>query len=205
MNNDILFVEFDRCPISRQEAQDIVDSLFRSSRRFTLYGRMKKGKEAKTRGLHIRSIDGVHEIYLNPKLIEECVKGKVACGGNLVSPNVRLAFGMVLAHELQHANQTITHAEGERAFVGGKYSARACEREAREFADTNVQIIAGILGVNLKKEQVVQAAPTGELDDVIDSFRGVDDVSVQDIVEELRQSGLNTATNVLKVRKELGI
>lgn len=195
--------------LSEQEIRDLVDVLFRGGRSFYVYGSMHESKAKpgpsgrKTLGLHMfHTITDEHEIYLDPIGIIETFEMSRPTGGNRIAPTPEMAMGMVLAHEIQHANQTIVHSTHPTAFYGRKrsrYRTRACEREARMFADDSVPLIAGVLGVEMQKEQLVEVPPD-ELELLADCLAEADEITTVDIVEELRQSGLNNAVNVFKVK-----
>lgn len=195
--------------ISEQEIRDLVDVLFRGDRSFHIHGVMHESRAKprpngrKTLGLHMFDVmTGEHDIYLDPSGIIETFEQGRPTGGNRIAPTPEMAMGMVLAHELQHANQTIVHSSHPAAFYGHKrsrYRTRACEREARMFADDSVPLIAGVLGVEILKEQLVEVPPD-ELEFIADCLAETDEIVTADIVEELRHSGLNNAVNVSRIK-----
>lgn len=208
MANTISFFDFDESLVhlSKTEVQDLIDALFRDDAHFRIYGKMRKDRKSKpTLGLHVYdAITDSHEIYLSPEKIEACFNMKTRAGGNIVAPHLKIAMGMVVAHEVQHANQHLVHGD-EKSFFGKKrsrYRSRPCEREARNIADESIHIIAGIVGVELLHEKF-EKIPDDEVESVAECFLDWDDVSTQDIVEELRNSGINNAVNVMKVKKFL--
>ena len=193
--------------LSKTEVGDIVDSLFRGEDSFYIYGSMRPDRKSRpTLGLHVAGMLNVgHEIYLAPEKIKECFVRGVACGGNRKAPNIKLAMAMVLAHEIQHANQSIVHATHPTSFYGkvrSKYRARPCEREARTFADESLFVLAGILNIEVEKDKQIHI-PEDEVMLVAECLSEADSICVSDIVNELRQSGLNNAVNVGKVKNYL--
>lgn len=206
MPNQVFFEHYipSEVLLTKREVLDLLDVLYRGTDTFHIFGVMRSDRQRRpTLGLHVTSdFFGGHEIYLAPQKIHDCFYRGLPTGGNRKAPNVRLAVGMVLAHEIQHANQTILHENHPASFYGkrrSRYRTRPCEREARQFADDSISIIAGVLGVELAKEPVV-AIPSDEVNLVAECLAEADEVSIQDIVEELRQSGLNNAVNVSRVK-----
>ena len=183
------------------EVKDLIDVLFRGDgHSIRIHSYMHESRRKRpTLGLHMyNQLFSEHDFYMAPEKIEDCFERGFSPAGNRKAPNLKIAFGMVLAHELQHANQTVVHVSHPDSFYGkkrSKYRMRPCEREAREFADESIPIIAGVLGIELKKEQLVEIPPD-ELRLVAECLSEADEVNVQDIVEELRQSGLNNIVNV---------
>ena len=210
MGNTVRFLDWNirEVGLTRQEAGDLVDVLFRfDGSNFTLCGKMRPGENG-PRGLHVyNDLGREHLIYLDPGAIESSFRAGIPVGGNRPASSYKMAVAKVLAHELQHANQHRLHAVGHSSFYGSsrsRYRTRACEREAREFADENVDVIARVLGVEPEKgKEARHSVPVDELEQVVENLRGVDDVTTADIVEELRLSGLNNAVNVGRVRAAL--
>lgn len=212
MASNILFTNWDeqRCYLLRENVRDLADLFIRfDNKTIYFHGYMRedrlKNKKKMTLGLH--SYDPLfdrHDIYIDPQKIEFCFGSKMRTGGNRIAPDIHIAVGMVLAHEMQHANQYIHH-NGQLSFFGkkkSKYKTRPCEREARSFADENVQVIANVLGISISKEKLIDV-PQDELSLIADCLSESDEVTVTDIVDELRQSGLNNAVNVMKVKSLL--
>lgn len=206
----IKFKTFDDCElyISRQHARDIVDVLSKvQDPDLTIHGKMEREHARRpTLGLHVNEIDGSHSIYLDPRKIYRATTMGLRAGGNRPVKNGSLAIAAVLAHEIQHMNQSVLHDDTFRKFYGSKrskYKTRPCEVEARNFADANLHVLAGIIGVKFEKNESV-FVPQSEVDDVIECFlEGEEKVSVQDIVDELRLSGVNNVVNVKKVKDAL--
>lgn len=199
--------------VTEQEIKDLVDLLFRGDRSFHIHGVMHESRAKpnpsgrKTLGLHMYNvITEEHDIYLDPTGIIETFEQGRPTGGNIVAPTPEMAVGMVLAHEIQHANQTIVHSSHPTAFYGHKrsrYRTRPAEREARIFADDNIQLIAAVLLVEIKQEDRLLEIPPDEFELLADCLAESDEITTLDIVEELRQSGLNNAANVFKMKELL--
>lgn len=187
------------------QVKDLIDVLFRGDdRTVRIHSYMHESRLRKpTLGLHMYSpFFREHDIYLAPEKIKSCFEEGRSPAGNKKAPDLKIAVGMVLAHELMHANQAIIHTGHPESFYGKKrsrYRMRPCEREARAFADESIPVIAGVLGIELKKEQLVDV-PEDEVQLVAECLAETDEVSIQDIVEELRQSGLNNIVNLQKVK-----
>lgn len=190
--------------LTKPQVKDLVDVLFRTGSNFSIISNMHESRRKRpTLGLHMYTpILDSHEIYLAPEKIKECFLAGRACGGNKKLPDMRLAFGCIIAHELQHANQSVVHLGHPGTFYGKKrsrYRLRPCEMEARAFADESIPIIAGVLGIEISKEPMADV-PQDEVDLVADCLAEADEISTADIVEELRNSGINNASNVFKVK-----
>jgi hypothetical protein len=137
-------------------------------------------------------------------------------GGDLKAPDVRVAAASVLVHELKHCDQMTLH-KGNGIFwgqLGGstadgrprmkRYRGRACEREARAYADEKLNEICAYFGLPpVARRPENRAEDHEELDAVIDLLAEIDNPSMDDIKDELRASGLLRPNNVMIVRKEL--
>ena len=208
MANSVSFVDFSESDtgLSKTEVKDLIDVLFRPGDGiFTIYGAMRKGEKKGTRGLCVYNafFDTV-DIYLAPDSIMHSFNRGVASGGNQKNKSYRAAMGAVLAHELQHANQYRVHKGSHSSFFGkvkSKYRARASEREARNFADENADIIAKVL--QLKTKTIKDVPDTDSVEDVAASLVDAGTVSIQDIVDELKLSRINNSANVKLVREIL--
>lgn len=210
---NISFQEWDyRCLLTHQEVKDLAEIFFRFDDNIIFHGKMKEGVKDKksVRGLHSYT-GGSHHIYFAWDLIKLSHKTKRAIGGNVAVANLRVLCGMVLAHEVQHANQHHVHEEKHKSFWKrhGRYATRPSEREARNFADNNIDVIAGVLGVSLVgRDRSKTIVADQEIIDVAESFVGAEKVAVRDIVDELRLSKMNNPINVEKVRdilEEMGV
>jgi len=210
MANSISFFDWNSNDflLSKQEVIDIIDVLFRGEETFHIYGKMTRERQNRpTLGLHVSHAlsPGLHEIYLAPEKIHGVCAFNRPTGGNRVAPHLKLAEAMVLAHEIQHANQSLNfdHTK-QKSFYGDKkrYRTRPCEMEARSFADDSVQQLAAILKIPLAHEEI-KTVPRSEIDLIVECLSEADEVSIRDIVEELRSSGLNNAVNVKSVSARL--
>lgn len=195
--------------ISEEEVRALVDLLFRGEdASFTLHGCLPPGTSRAHRsglgGRHTLEMDGVHTIHLVPENVRRRASRGGPIGGNRRIGDPRLAMGLVLAHELQHANQTlIKHGDGFYGKPFQTYQGRAAEREARQFADDNLDVVAGVLKIELPREGFVADATEADLDDLAECFCDLDSVHVRDIADELRADGMNNPENVRKVRERL--
>lgn len=193
--------------MSYTEVKDVIDSLFRGESNFSIYGSMRHDRKNRpTLGLHVSGVlFSGHEIYLAPHKIKACFERGSTCGGNRKAPNLKIAMGMVLAHEIQHANQSLIHEDHPSSFYGkerSRYRTRPCEREARSAADESIPILAGIFNIELFKEKI-EEVPQDELYLIAECLAEADEISTKDIVEELRFSGLNNGINVMKIKSLL--
>lgn len=208
MPNRIVFSEFNErlVGLTKTEVKDLVDVLYRTADgNFIIHGVMRPGEKPTIRGLCVSdSFFGSVEIYLAPDRIVKSYHEGRPVGGNRPALSPKLAVAAVLAHELQHANQYRVHSSTHSSFFGkkrSKYRARASEREARNFADEHVGIIAHVLGIELPRKSEPVQVDTIEM--VAHWLADVGEVGIVDIVEELRGIGMNNAANVAKVKELL--
>jgi hypothetical protein len=191
--------------LSEEQVRDLIDMFYRwDDSNFVIVGKdRKKGR----RGSHrYFSMGNQHIITLSRPTIERGFREKQRMGGNFPAPTLELAPLMVLTHELQHANQAKIHAGTEEFFNKRGYNKRPCEREAREFVDKNLDVLADYLGLELPRrhlQEVAMGNQDQELQDVAELFEECEEVAVADIVEELRQSGINNPKNVEQVSRIL--
>lgn len=193
--------------ITTQEIKDIVDVMYRwSDASFLIEISGKKGKGG-VRGLHqLNSINNAHMITLFVNNIISSVDRKRRVGGNFPAKDIRTGIAMVLTHEVQHANQARLHGSNEIFYTKKVYASRPCEVEARNFVDENMHIINSVLcttnhSAHLHKGEHIPLAD--EIKDVAALFECCDDVSIGDIVCELRNSGINNAKNLQSIVKSL--
>lgn len=195
--------------LTEEQVRALIDLLYRGEDdRFVIYGCLPEGIRGPRRdslgGMHQKLLDGRHCIHLVPKNIRSRASRGGAIGGNRKVSDPKLAIGLVLAHELQHANQTLNHKPGS-SFYGKpfqRYAAHACEREARQYADDNLGLVAGVLGISLPNGGF-QTDNATELVDVIDCFLDLDEMPVADLILELKECGINNPENVRRCREKL--
>ena len=188
--------------ITMDNARDLVDLFYMFDADVIVHGCMPDKRErGSTRGLHVWTLDG-HDIFLSWKNIRSAFNEGKPIGGNIFVPNIKVCAGMTLAHEITHANQHHKHSEESKSFWKrrSRYMTRPSEMEARTFADNNIDIIASVVGVSLPgrdRGHVVNG--DGELQDIIEALSDVHEISIHDVVDELRRSGVNNPINVGKV------
>ena len=198
------------CPLRVDEIRDMVSLFYENeSGHVSVYGRMKSDVRDKrrTRGLCVTEQPGVHEIFMNFDLIKESWKKKEGTGGTLWVPDLKIAAGMVLAHEVQHANQYLHHEGGRNSFFGkrrSRYKTRPSEVEARRFADEKINEIAAVLDVKLEMSSVHRVSDLdAELECIIDDLCEFEELEMSDLIEELRDAGMYNSINLNEVRKRL--
>lgn len=206
--------------LTQDEVVDLISTFYRwGPARFLI---RTDEKERKFMG-QCQSWPDMHTITLCEKNIRREFGKKGRMGGSMVAPNLKVGAGMVLTHEIQHANQSKLH-KGNNKFwgkLGGitekgnermqKYWYRACERDARGFVDEHVEEIYAYFDVSTEGLQTLRACGTigdngresGEVSEVIALFMEGTEVSMEDVKEELRQSGVLNPGNVQRVVKEL--
>lgn len=191
--------------LSQQDVIDLIDLFYRwGDARFHVIGH---DKHPNRRGSHIyNGMTRTHVITLSRNNIEDGVRSAGRMGGNTKAPDSRAGAAMVLAHELQHANQSQLHTHNEVFYTVKRYNRRPCERDARSFVDDNMDVIMDFLGrerpVAVKRASAMESLvnPVGEVTDLLGEC---EEVSVEDIGDELRRMGANNPKNVLSVKKAL--
>lgn len=206
MGHSVVFAEFDDFKLlTYQEVVDLIDTFYRwDDAEFRIVGRdSHKGR----RGSHIyNGLERVHVITLSRPNIEAGVRAGQRMGGNGRAPNARIGAAMVLTHELQHANQSKLHSNNEIFYRTKKYNKRPCEREARQFVDDNLATIAAVMGVDVPsvpKRRSAMEAQVDPVQEVAELLGECEEVSVGDIVDELRRAGLVNPQNVARTRQLL--
>lgn len=150
-------------------------------------------------------------------------KGRREFGGNLKLPDIdlKMAAALVLAHELQHANQSKLH-KGHELFYGylggmnsqGKvrmkhYRGRACERDAREFVDVHLNEIFAYFNLpSPRRSKVLVATDPDEMADVADLLCECEEITMDDVRDELRASRILNPKNVqrlLEILRDRGV
>lgn len=165
-----------------------------------------------------------HTISFCKENICRCyTKGRRDFGGNLKLPDIdpKMATALVLAHELQHANQSKLHKGNELFYgvLGGinakgqprmkHYKGRACERDAREFVDGHLNEIFAYFNLPPpRRNRVIIAEDPDELVEIADLLCECEEISMDDVRDELRASKLLNPTNVqrlLQILQERGV
>lgn len=159
------------------------------------------------RGEHRWARSGnTHTISLVRLNIEKAWLEKNAAGGNVAPPSEQAAAIMVLMHEIQHANQTGLHAQTKSSTFWNErgYRNRACEREARSFVDEHLDELCAYLGLPpIRDHRKVRGDVDQELEDIVDLLSECDEVTMDDVKEELRASKILNPRNVMEVMSRL--
>lgn len=179
--------------LTKQQVKEIIELFFNGTdTKFCVMTGSGKASSRSARGVHIYNLlGGYHEIYLNTPLIINHYSRRLPMGGNRVAVSVQHAAALVLCHEVQHANQTLKH-RSEHEFYKGKYRARACEREAREFADKNYDMLAAFVGKQIVKHRSGDYVPC-DMGRLIESLKEAGTVTFDDVREGLRLTDSNNA------------
>lgn len=190
--------------LSEQEMRDLVDVLYRwddSSFVITL-----DRKDGTRRGQHSwNPMTRNHAISLFHTNIAEAIRLRQRLGGNMSADDPKLGAAMVLAHELQHANQSQTHSTNEQFYRKKEYNKRPAEREARAFVDDNIETIAAIIGHPLASAPLSPPAMDPDADPaklVADDIGGPSEVSLGQVREALRELD---ACNPLSIGRTVGM
>lgn len=216
MGHTVIFQDFDKkFPLSEIEIRDLIDLFYRWED--TIFYINNKVARPRARGEHNSDWQGHHYISLARRSIENTFKEKGGIGGNYPAPTLKTAAAFTLVHELTHANQTKFH-KGEKGFYGKMngvnalgnarmkhYWGRACEREARQFVDEHLSEICAYFAVDPPKARMVRGMVPGqdEVLGVADILCECEEVTLDDIKDELRISNVLTPSNFKMVMNEL--
>jgi hypothetical protein len=201
--------------LSESEIKDIVEMFYRWEDSKFVFDQDKMAKRT-YRGQHVCMWDGTHKISFSMKNIEKDFKNKQRIACNMPAPTLKVAAAMVLAHELQHANQEKLH-KGEMGFYGRmqgttkngnprmkQYWGRACEREARAFVEEHLNEICAYFAAPFQMRR--KAATIGdngsenrEVSAVAALLKECPQVTMDDVRDELRASKILTPANVQAV------
>jgi len=159
------------------------------------------------RGAHLyMHPERMHQITLSAHAMSIGFHSGLRMGGNGPAPSLRMGAAMVVAHELQHANQAGQHLANERFYTHRDYNTRPCEREARSFVDSHMRELMTMVAPELLQVHIPVTAMCADQDgigEVVGLFEGLSEVTVTDIRTELRLSGMNTVKNFEMVRDQL--
>jgi hypothetical protein len=216
MGHTVIFQDFDeKFPLSKKEIEALIDLYYRWDDT-TFYINHEINKKS-ARGEHNSDWAGNHYIALAKKAIHNSFNKKQAIGGTIVPPTLKVACACTLVHELQHANQVKFH-KGEMGFYGRMsgvnakgnprmkhYWGRACEREARAYVDEHINEICAFFAVDPPRPTVSMGGRVGqdEVMSVADLLCECEEVTLDDIKDELRISKVLTPNNFKTVMAEL--
>lgn len=205
--SSVIFIDYEypRCILTKEQVVDLIETMSRHDSIFVVNGKMTKRENSYCMGMHVydEMLDS-HQIFINPELVKKSFESSLKTGGNVIAPQLRVAMGMVIAHEVQHANQHRLHSMTDKSFFGKKrsrYESRPCEREARQFADESIDLISSVLGIATNANARAETCSSFELTDIARNLSCSESVNTCDIISELKLSGINNATNVEKVRE----
>lgn len=195
-----------RSLLSENDVRDILEMFFRSpSGMFRIVGSLPKVRPT-VRGQHTYYPSSeLHEIYLSRNVIERAFSQQSAMGGNFKLPTLRMAAVCVLVHEIQHANQAVVHGGKStinRRVPFRRYMTRPCEMDARSFVDEHMEEIAAFCDYDLsqfkpERGEHEEGEISQEIQEIFDVLSLCEEgVSIRDLTEELRSSGINTPGNI---------
>lgn len=202
----ITFVDFDGFILRTNTVRDFIELFYRwGDARFFV---RTDERERKFRGQHWFDGNCTHMITLVRKNIERDFQEGRAIGGNLRAPTLETTAGMVLAHELCHANQSLQHKRQERFYTTRRYWDRACEREARLFADEHLEEICSYFAAPFQMTRgsgmmATKGMAAGGAAAVATLLRECPEVTMADVRDELRLAGILNPANVKAVLEEL--
>lgn len=203
--------------ISRSEVQDFVEMFYRwEGTKFTFFGastpadlRKKFNDKRIKTGLRGECRIFMPERRIHITLVDSTIRNgftsKTQLGGNLLAPTLNVGAAMVLAHELEHANQFRTHKPTSGFFNEHRYINKASEREARRFADEKLREICAYFSVpyEVAAARVDPEEEESEIDGVISLLSECTEVTMDDVREELRASRILNPANVQEVVRRL--
>jgi hypothetical protein len=202
--------------LSEDEVCDFVDMFFNYDDTNVTWTIMNVDKGVDFNGQHMYNPNTrEHTITFSKKNIaKNYCKGRRDFGGNLKLPDIdmKAAAALVLAHELQHANQSKLH-KGNELFYGnlggldsrGKprmkhYRGRACERDAREFVDGHLNEIFAYFNLPPpRRNKVFVPEDSDELVEVADLLCECAEITFEDIRDELRASRILNPRNMQRM------
>lgn len=158
----IFDASFDRFTLlSEDEVCDFIDMFFSYDDKSYTWVIRNENKSVDFNGQHMHDPNGKrHIVSFSEKNIRKRIdEGMRRFGGNVKISDIdpKAAAALVLAHELQHANQSKLHGQDERfyGYLGGynkrgkprmkRYKNRACENDARAFVDSHLNEIFAYL------------------------------------------------------------
>lgn len=200
--------DFDRTfrgVITKEEATDAIGLFFRGN---DVSFHISTDIDKRRRGNHTyNSILRRHSIILSRVSIQDGFEKKERMGGNTAAPTLKMAALMVIAHETQHANQTLSHSYAEEFYTTSKYERRPCERDARKFVDSNMDVLADLAGVSLVKVRAPKGqdhgSPSDMIQSVADDLSEIGEVTLEDIQESLKAANACNSKNVCRVAEIL--
>jgi hypothetical protein len=193
------FTDYAGFILSEAQARDFVEMFYRwGDAKFNI---TTNEKERRWRGECRSDGFGGHTITLCRKNIVRDFNMKLSVGGNILAPTIECAAGMVLAHEIQHANQTKLHKFQEGFWKDHRYWNRACERDARLFVDEHANEICAYFSAPPPMRRGIGGGGDqgGEVLAVADLLCECEAVSMDDVRDELRASKVLNPVNVAAV------
>jgi hypothetical protein len=196
--------------ISRAEVEDLIGVLYRGpeDKRFSVIGQLAPGtKKTTLANCVFLSYENTHVIRMDLRKISAAL-GHGNMGGNRPAPTLRMALAMVLAHEIQHANQAVnpfnhrtSHSKPFQSYHG-----RAQEIDARRSVDENIEVIARVMNEKAPYNavKVAEVEPeTVDLKPIVDDLCECETLTVEDLNEELRSIGASNPKNLQALRAKL--
>lgn len=218
MAHKIVFHDFqDFTLLTQAQVRDMIEMFYRGGDTNFVIVAANPSKSSQLANAAYEAFSNTHTITISEKRIRKhCTDGYA--GGDLPAPDIKTAAASILVHELQHANQNLLH-KGNGLFYGNlggtnakgqprmkHYRGRACEREARAYADEKMNEICAYFGhPPVARRAENRTEDHAELDAVIDLLAEIDNPTMNDIKDELRASGLLRPNNVMIVKKELSL
>lgn len=212
----------DGFPLTQQNIEDFIELFYRWPEDGSIFKFEIDGKNPKGILGECSYFEWGYRLHLWQKEIREAFEqGEHSPGGNTMPPrDIRVATGMVLLHELGHANQWPLF-KGQGKFYGKlggvdergrvrmqSYFHRACEREARRFADEKLREACAYFGVpfhgTLQAPGMRAVVDQGTaLQNALAQFQGPSDINLKDLKEALRGAGCLNPKAVADARSEL--
>lgn len=206
MGHIIQFIHVGRKILDDREVVDLIDFFYRwNDTRFEVVWERDDASNRHRRGCHIYEHQRrTHVIKLNAQCIIRACNSGQRLGGNGTAPggSPRAGAGMVVTHELQHANQAGQHLATEKFYTHRDYNTRPCEREARAFVDSNLRQVLTLVAPELLRVQPAGGVVCADLDgveEVVEVLGELSEVTTADIRTELRLSGINNPINLGRV------
>lgn len=191
------FGDFDL--LSHKEIGELVDLFYRFEKTAWVFQKKMNHKDALGEMAYVPF--GIFRIALHQGRISRSFERGGQPGGNLPAASARAAAAMVLLHELQHCHQLRYHKFSDAFFTEHRYRNQHCEQEARRYVDENLNEVHAYLGLPPpRRSRKAAPEPGDELAAVADLLAECQEITIDDVREELRRSRILNPNNVQRLR-----
>jgi hypothetical protein len=151
------------------------------------------------------SMTNTHHISLvHDNIVKNLKRDVFPAGNNFKAHTTTMGYVMVLVHELTHANQREHHYDDSQFFQKKGYWNRACEREARGTVDDRINEICVYLNEEPPRRHKKKVDDDSEeVEAVVDILCECEEITMDDIRDELRASKILNPKNVQMVIEKI--